>query len=736
MGATQGGETLALPDLKLHPPTRREGLLERGQLIGRLRSSPAGVVTVVAPAGYGKTLLMAEWMASENAPTAWLSIDSADNDPAALLADLVSAMTIAGMISEDDASRTSLTSKPAIAFGIPSLVGAVEVTEERGLFFIDNLDSLRSRTAWDVINALVHQLSGKVRLILASRAELRLPIASMRAEGSMVEVTTSDLALDDVESVRLLTTLGIEPGYDIDEMMRTTEGWPVGVYLVGLAMLSGSAPSSVSALRGDDVYVAEYVSQEILDNLSASKRSFLLRTSILDELSGPLCDAVLETTGSARTLESLEHSNLLIMRLDRAREWHRYHQMFQEVLRAELEVNEPEIVPGLHERAAEWFEENDQPEAAIRHAQEAGDVERVARLVELIGRVTYTTGRSETVFGWLEWLERQGPLDGHPGAAAIGAMASALAGDTVRAERWTAAGDTSHPVALLVRALRTPSGIAGMLADVRRARDLMPPGSPWMPATYGVEGLAVMWEGDRPHADSLFHRAITMSEPLLATATATTALAGRALIALEERDWSGADTYCSQSLRMIMELGLEGYTTSALTFALAARLARKRNDIVRARDLLASAARLRPQLNVSLAGVSVQTNLELARCYLELSDVAGARLVLRDAQALIDQVPGLGSLPGQIEEVRSVLATMGPGKIGPSTLTTAELRLLPLLASHLTFPEIGDRLYISRHTVKTQAMSIYRKLGASSRSEAVKVATESGFLGDSGSFTP
>jgi LuxR family maltose regulon positive regulatory protein len=558
----------------------------------------------------------------------------------------------------------------------------------------------------------------------------------MRTRGEVLEMTSADLALHPSEAASLMSAMGVDSAYDLDELMSVTEGWPVGVYLAGLAMRAGSTPAPTTPPHGDDLYIADYVRQEMLDRLSASKRSFLIRTSILDELSGPLCDHVLETTGSARTLERLEQSNLLIMRLDHTREWHRYHQMFQEFLRAELEVNEPEIVARLHSRAAEWFEAHGRPETALRHAQAAGETARVARLIELIGRVTYTTGRSETVLGWVEWLEGQDQLDRHPGAAAVGALAAALVGESVRAERWTAGVDTSNPLALMVRALRSTSGIDGMLADVRQARDLMPPGSPWLPGTYAVEGLGVMWEGDRAKADSLFHRAVTMSEPLLATATATTALAGRSLIALEERDWAGADTYCHQSLRIITDNALEGYATSALTFALGARLARKRNDIVRARDMLALATLLRPHLNMSLAGISVQSNLELARGYLELSDVAAARLVLRDAQALLEQVPDLGVLGRQCDEMLEALSTMGPGKIGPSALTTAELRLLPLLSSHLTFPEIAERLFISRHTVKTQAMSIYRKMGASSRSEAVKVAFESGFLGTTTPFIP
>jgi LuxR family maltose regulon positive regulatory protein len=403
--------------------------------------------------------------------------------------------------------------------------------------------------------------------------------------------------------------------------------------------------------------------------------------------------------------------------------------MFQDLLQAELRLREPEVVPELHERAATWFEEHGQHELAIRHAQAAGDIPRVARLMERIGRVTYSTGRSDTVFGWLDWLEEQGRISNYPGAAALGALAAALTGDVLRSARlFDLVDDTSHPLARLAGALRAPSGVEAMIADVRQARDVFPPGSEWTPACLAVEGLGWLWLGDEEKADSLFAHAITLTEPVFAVPTATIALAERALIAMHGRDWATAESACSESLHLVMDHGLAGYSTSAITYVVAARVARHRNDIPRAREMLARAVRLRPQLNSSLPGISVQTGIEMARAHIELAEVAGAKLILRETRVILDQFPDLGLLPAQWEELNQSLASMEPGKVGPSTLTTAELRLLPLLASHHTFPEIGERLFISRHTVKTQAMSIYRKLGASSRSEAVRMAGEVGLL--------
>jgi LuxR family maltose regulon positive regulatory protein len=689
----------------------------------------ASLIVLVAPAGYGKTTLMARWMAATSRPAAWLTLHASDNDPVGFMGHVWAAFAQGDMIVPDERAGVHLTTRPATD-GARRLIRALRSGGECGLLFLDNLDTVRSRATWDVISALIHQLQGEVQVVLASRSEPRVPIPDLRARGLLAELTTPDLAFDRDEAALLLQNAGVMPGYDLTQIMDRTEGWPVGLYLTTLALDAGVGGGPERVVRGDDLYIAEYLRHSVLDRLSEAKQLFLLRTSVLDRLSGPLCDAVLETTGSAKMLESLENSNLLIIRLDRHREWHRYHQMFQDLLQSELRLREPESVSGLHARAAEWFEAIGPPELAIHHAQAAGEPAQVARLIERVGRMTYVTGRSSTLFAWLDWLEEHMDSSGHAGSFALGALAAALTGDVLRGLRFLdRIPDDSHPLALLVRALRTESGVKAMIADARAARAGFPPGSEWIPACIVTEGLGWLFLGDEEQADALFAQAITQAGQLHAVAASTTALSQRTLIAIKDGRWVDADSHGTKALRQIVAHGLDSHSSSGLCFVLAARLARHQNDIPRARDMLARAATLRPQLNTALPTESVQTGIEMARAHIELADVAAAKVILRETRLILDECPDLGVLPAQWEQMSTSLSKMGPGTFGPSTLTAAELRLLPLLASHLTFPEIGERLYISRHTVKTQAMSIYRKLGASSRSEAVRAAEDAGLLG-------
>jgi LuxR family transcriptional regulator, maltose regulon positive regulatory protein len=468
---------------------------------------------------------------------------------------------------------------------------------------------------------------------------------------------------------------------------------------------------------------------------------FLTRTALLERLCGPLCDALLDTRGSDRVLAELEDSNLLLVPLDRRREWYRYHHLFRDLLRAELQRREPELVPELHRRAAAWCETNGLEETAIDHAQAAGDADRVARLVLRAMQPVWASGRVDTVLRWMEWFEREQLIEQYPAVAVHGALIFALLGRATKASQWAAAAERASPEGRLpdgstmasylayLRAILCRDGVAEMRRDARIAWDGLSPLSPYRPTMLHTEALSFLLDRDPERADALFTRAFEAATEVGAPPLAAVVLAERAIIAADRDDWAEALALADRALEIIRSGQFDAYWTSALVYAWAARAAIHRGDLDGARQHLARAAGLRPLLTHALPVVSVQALMELAHGYIALGDPDGAHAVLRQADDIFRQCPSLGILPAQADELRIRLATMRRTGLGASSLTTAELRLLPLMATHLTYSEIGQRLYVSQNTVKTQAISIYRKLGTSSRSQAVERLQELGLLG-------
>jgi LuxR family transcriptional regulator, maltose regulon positive regulatory protein len=520
--------------------------------------------------------------------------------------------------------------------------------------------------------------------------------------------------------------------------MRRTEGWPAGIYLTALALRAG-APAPVG-VRGDDTFVADYLKHEVLGRQSSTRLGFLTRSSILSRLSGPLCDHVLEAKGSARLLERLQGSNLLIVPLDRTRTWYRYHSLFQDFLRSELERREPEQVMPLHSRAASWLQEHGEPELAIEHAMAANEPDRAAQMVSVVARLTYAQGRIQTLSGWFNWLEDHGTMARYPVLAAVGSLARALDGDERGADRlavhafydsvgqpWS--DDILSPVARILRSLKAESGLDQSLTDARAARSALPRSSEWLHLAIAAEALALTAMGDNSDAEIAWAEAVRIGAELEAQPVTTLGLAETALIASSKGDWATTEDLVERALEQISEGGLELYISSALVFVMAARLFIRRGNLAEAQAHMGRAAAIRPALTIGIPAVSIQAMLEMTKTFIELVDVAGARRVMREASDIVAARPQLGSLRTEHEELKERLAALPAGSVGPTSLSSAELRLLPMLATHLSYPEIGERLFVSRHTVKTQAGSIYRKLGVSSRAEAVDAARTIGLLG-------
>jgi len=397
-------------------------------------------------------------------------------------------------------------------------------------------------------------------------------------------------------------------------------------------------------------------------------------------------------------------------------------------------------MPDLHRRAAAWYEQDGQPELAIGHAQAAGDDERVARLVLQIANPVWASGRSDTVMGWMEWFEANDLLERHPPIAVHGALMYALTGRPTAAERWAAAaertdwhgtladGNTMDATLAYLRALLCRDGVAAMRHDAELAGEGLDEASPYRATMLHVTGLSYLLEGEAERADSEFADAVDSASRSGSVPAIPVMLAERGVVASDRGDWLAADGFVEQMLVMMKAGQFDDYWTSALVFALAARVLLHRGDLGRGREYVVRAARLRPLLTHALPVVSVQALLELARSYIALGDRRGAQAVLRQADDIFRYRPELGLLPELASQLRSDVDSIESSAPTASSLTAAELRLLPFLPTHLSFRQIADRLYVSRHTVKSQAISIYRKLGVSSRSEAIDRVREQGLL--------
>jgi LuxR family maltose regulon positive regulatory protein len=754
--AGRDGAAFEILQSKLAVPFLQPGLVRRTGLVNRLRrASSARVVSVIAPAGYGKTTLLAQWAGRDDRPFAWVSLERRDNDPVALLTYVAAALDGIHPIDPGVFRAAASASDALWSTSVPRLGAALASTPEPIVLVLDDVHELTDRDCVDVLEPLAKNLSCGSQLILSGRAENGLPLAQLRAAGKLFEIRHAELALSDSEAQTLLASAGTKLSKaEAHKLNDRAEGWAAGLYLAALSVQESEDPGAIDSFHGDDRFVADYLRSQHLSRLKRSDVEFLLRTSVLDRMCGSLCDELLGRTDSARRLETLEEANLLVVPLDNHREWYRYHHLFRDMLRSELERGEPELAVALHRRAASWSEKNGLPEAAIDHAAASGDIDTLARLIGTFSMSFFRSGRVVTVERWFRLFDDPDLLEHYPAVAAFGAWIHALRGRAEDAERFAYAlehseldapmPDGSSPVrawTALLRALFCHRGVAAMRTDAELALEELSPSSFWRPAALLFVGVGALFEGEVERAEELLAETCEEAIGSGGVYAGVVAHSELALLALARDDLAGAEVQLAQAREFLQNQPIAEYLPAAIQVAASARLALAKGQGATARELLVGTMRLRPHLSRAIPWFGVQTRLELARAHLALADTDGARTLLREVEDVIQRRPDLGTLPQQAQELRAELANAASLDDGwASTLTAAELRLLPLLTTHLSFREIAERLYVSRNTVKSQAISVYRKLGASSRSEAIDRAVKLGLvdmpISPGSSFTP
>jgi LuxR family maltose regulon positive regulatory protein len=728
-----------LLDAKFSVPGPRPGTVSRAHLVEAARSSDCRLVAVTAPAGYGKSTFLAQWAQAEDRRVAWVSLDRFDDDPAVLLVSLASAYCRA------DPDRAELVPDirglgvSVLGRAAPLLASALRTSPVPFVFMLDDVHELQSAGCHDVLGMVIAAIPDGSQLAAASRAE-HPHLPRLRASGEALEFGASDLALNAAGARQIFANAEVRLTPEHAAAVRErTEGWPAGLHLA--AMIIKDSDGQESTVTGDDRYVADYLYREALIRQPDDVRRFLRRTAVLDQLCGPLCDAVLGSSDAAGQLRRLEAGSLFVIPLDRRRQWYRYHALFREFLLSELRRTEPDLIMTLHQRAADWYEASGSFAHALGHLLDTTNWDRSVRLTAALALPTYMAGQMATAQRWYRAIG-DANIERYPPLAVLRCWEAVLTGDPVGAQRWAAFveatsfddvpadGSASYDSArAMLRAALCATGPEQMMADAAFAVSQEPAWSRWRPEALWLLGEAHLIAGHREKARAVLAEASAAATTTGNADTIVICESELTLLAADRGQWPEAADQLARALVTIDEHRMHDYVTSLLAFAAAARLSVHRGDLTDARRHLTRAMRARLSATYAFPFVAVRLRLQLAKACFSIAEVVAARQLVREIDDILSHRPALGTLAEEVGEFRRTLALSAADATGNSPLTPAELRLLPYLQTHLTASRIAERLFVSNHTVKAEVKSIYRKLGVSSRHEAVQRATAIGLLG-------
>jgi LuxR family transcriptional regulator, maltose regulon positive regulatory protein len=724
---------------KLHPPYVPAQTIARERLFERLRSGQGCRLSLVAcPAGFGKSTLLAAWRESEavRRPVAWVTLDEGDDDPVVLWSHVIEALCRACPGLDRDALRALAASAPVLEVVLPRLVNAL-AEEEDLVVILDDFHRLSGATARETVAWFVERLPSSVQLVLATRADPALPLGTLRARGQLLELRADDLRFTSEEAGEFLNDrLELDlAASDVDLLVARTEGWPAGIYLAALSLAGAPDRSAlVRAFDGTSAHVVDFLAGEVLAAHEPDLQEFMLRTSVLERLCAPLCDAVLDRSDSADVLESLARTNLFLLPLDHTRRWFRFHHLFAQILRVELERREPALVPALHRRAFAWHSASGTTDEAIHHAVRAEAFDEAGELIAETWVHYANAGRTASVTDWLTRFP-EAVVDARPRLLVVQAWLSALGGregDMRRAVAKARAlgglddGPLPDGFASLDSSLSVLSAtfgwgdVSAILEHGRRSAQLEGPGSPWRPVITWALGWAHYVAGDLDEAERWLTESTAIAPPTDQWIVGVAAVADLSLIAGVRGRRDEQMRLALEAVGLAREHGLidaieDGEVHTAHGVALAARGA----------DAEAIAALERGVLLRRLWGQPldlVDGLIELATVLAATGDRDRAGAAFAEAEALVAGCRDPGALPARLSAARRAAAPRGAPAAPVDDLSERERTVLRLLAGGLSEREIGRELYLSFNTVHTHVKAVYRKLGVSSRAEALERA--------------
>jgi ATP/maltotriose-dependent transcriptional regulator MalT len=733
----EGGSGPVLIATKLRPPAVRRQTVPRERLVERLQAGSGLRLSLVAcPAGYGKTTLLGAWREAEAArkPVGWLTLDEGDDDPAVLWSYVIEALRRACPALSLPPLPQLAGAASVVATVLPCLVNELDDLGEVTLI-LDDYHRLSGGAARESIAWFVDHAPPSLQLVLSTRTEPDLPLAALRAHGELLELRADDLRFTSEEADAFLNgrlALGLLPR-DVDGLLERMEGWPAGLYLTALSLMrTADRHVLVNELGASSRHAIDFLETEVLQAHDPSMQELMLRSSILDRLCGPVCDAVLEQQDSAPVLEALSCSNLFLIPLDDEGGWYEFHPLFARLLRVELERREPGLALALHRRASAWHRDHGTTGEAISHAIAAGAYAEAAELIEA-SWVRYADACSyDTVLAWIGRFPEE-ILGGDVRLLMVQAWVLSLSGRREEAERAIArAGPLGEPgggplpdgfgsaqASLTMLRAVFPWGDAGaQLENGRRAAELEGPGSRWRPVACWAVGMGLYWRGESGEADRWFAESAALAPAAGRWVAGASSLAYRSLIAGEQGRPEDQRLLAEQATELARERGIED-AAGEVPLAVGVSLAR----------------RGRPEEALPLIdrGVAIMRSrgqpIDLAKALLRqvpvlraLGERERAQAAIAEARSIIGSCPDPGILTGRLQACEP--SPRPAVRSADEKLTERELRVLRLLTGDLSERGIGQELYVSHNTVHSHVRAIYRKLGVSSRAEALERTRE------------
>jgi LuxR family maltose regulon positive regulatory protein len=701
-------------------------------------------MVVSAPAGFGKTALLSQWAQEDPRPFAWISLGGPRVEAAGLVRDLALALDAIEPFAPDVRRAFTEPCRAAPDRLVARMSTALGCLRTPFVLVLDNAHLIDGPGTAAILAALVSRPPRASQVAIAGRRDPALPLGRLREEGRLLRLGMRDLALDAVAVGAILRAEGLDLEPDeVAAVAERTEGWPAAVRLAALALKDAAGGSAVADLDGSDHLLNDYLAEEVLAGLPEATVDFLVRASVLPRLSGPLCDAVLERTGSGILLADLDRAGLPLVPLDRRREWLRLHRVLRDMLQGELRRREPERVRNLHLRAADWFHADRDGDAAAAHARAAGDPVRAAGIVwagvaERVGQ-----GRVGDLEASLAAF-RADEVASLPRLALAAAWCAAQTGGELT-DHWTAAGAGAartgagvggaalEPDLALLRAAAAADGVERMAADADAASAaLEPETSAWRAFASLLQGAARRLLGDPTGARSALEEGARRAGRRLPLVYSS-CLGRLALVALDKGRWHAATELAIRARSLVERPELADATWSVMTFPVSALVLARAGRVQDSRCDIRRSERLLGAMVGSADWLAVEARILLARASMLLGDAAAAKALVGAARERLHGAAESPVLRAELDEVhRMTSAASGAPLTRAASLTAAEVRVLRLLPTHLSFRDMGERLHVSRFTIKSQALSVYRKIGATSRAEAVERARVLGLLDESG----